>query len=249
MKDAIAREIGDSVLSAGDAIKIFIYGHPDMTTEGKVSETGNITFPLLGEVAVEGLTPSETERKIADLLESRDILRKPNVVVISVSRQSQMISVLGYVRNQGRFPIEGKRNLTEVLAAAGGIVQDGGDVVTVIRSIGNSFEKKEVDILEMVRAGDRSSDINIQSDDLIYVERAPRFYIYGEVQRAGTYKLERNMTVIQALSTAGGLNLRGTERGIRIQRRDSSGSYQLFTVKSNDLVQPDDVIYIKESLF
>jgi len=245
----VANDSRESVLGPGDLLKIFVYGHPDMTTEAKVSETGNITFPLLGEILVDGLTPSAAEKKIANLLESRDILRKPQINIFTATLQSQMVSVLGYVRNQGRYPIDGKRSLTEILAMAGGIIPEGGDLITLIRSDGNQFSKEVIDVSEMVRSGDLSRDVHVRSDDLVYVERANRFYIYGEVQRAGTYRLERNMTVIQALSVAGGLNPRGTERGLRVQRRDSDGSLRILSVKSSDLVEPDDVIYIKESLF
>ncbi len=119
----------------------------------------------------------------------------------------------------------------------------------MIRSDGSKFVKEVIDVLEMVRSGDLTRNLTVRSDDLIYVERAPRFYIYGEVQRPGTYRLERNMTVIQALSVGGGLTQRGTERGLRIQRRDVEGNLQMLTVKSSDLVEPDDVLYIKESLF
>jgi len=240
---------GESALGPGDALRIFVYGHPDMTTEAKVSETGKITFPLVGEVLVDGLTPSEAEKKIANLLESRDILRKPQVIVVAASLQSQMVSVLGNVRNQGRYPIEGKRSLTEILAMAGGIIPEGGELITLIRYDGKKFVKEVIDVLEMVRVGDLSRDVDVRSDDLIYVERAHRFYIYGEVQRAGAYRLERNMTVMQALSLGGGLTLRGTERGLRIQRRDIDGNLKEISAKSGDLIQPDDVIYIKESLF
>lgn len=247
--NAVAEEIRESVLGPGDTLKIFIYGHPDLTTETKVSESGKITFPLLGEILVEGLTTSATEKKIATLLESRDILRRPQVNIVTASLQSQMVSVLGFVRNQGRYPIEGKRSLTEILAMAGGIIPDGADLITLIRSDGDKFVKEVIDVLEMIRSGDLTRDLSIRNDDLIYVERAPRFYIYGEVQRAGAYRLERNMTVMQALSVGGGLTQRGTERGLRIQRRDTEGNLQILSVKSSDLVEPDDVIYIKESLF
>lgn len=248
--DSIAAEGGKtSVLGPGDVLKIFVYGHPDLTTETKVNETGSITFPLLGEVLVDGLTPSAAEKKIVNLLESRDIIRKPQVNIIAASLQSQMVSVLGYVRNQGRYPIEGKRSLTDILAMAGGIIPDGGEVVTLIRTDGNKSTKEMIDVLEMIRFSDLNRNLNIRSDDLIYVERAPRFYIYGEVQRAGAYRLERNMTVIQALSVGGGLTQRGTERGLRIQRRDAEGNLQILTVNPSDLIQPDDVIYIRESLF
>lgn len=247
--NAIAGDSRESVLGPGDTLKIFVYGQPDLTTEARVSESGSITFPLLGEILVDGLTPSAAERKIAKLLESRDILRKPQVNILTSSLQSQMVSVLGYVRNQGRYPIEGKRSLTDILAMAGGITPDGGELVTLIRSDGSKFNKEIIDVIEMVRSGDLTRNLNIRSEDLIYVERALRFYIYGEVQRPGTYRLERNMTVIQALSVGGGLTQRGTERGLRIQRRDAEGNLQMLTVKSSDLVEPDDVLYIKESLF
>ena len=246
---AFAGRLKESVLGPGDPLKIFVYGHPDLTTDTKVSETGNITFPLLGEVLVGGLTPSAAERKIVNLLESRDIIRKPQVNIFAASLQSQMVSVLGYVRNQGRYPIEGKRNLTDILAMAGGIIPEGAEVVTLIRSDGDKSIKEIIDVLEMIRSSDLTRNLTVRSDDLIYVERAPRFYIYGEVQRAGAYRLERNMTVMQALSVGGGLTQRGTERGLRIQRRDAEGNLQILTVNSSDLVQPDDVIYIKESLF
>lgn len=245
----VAAKPKQSVIGPGDTLKIFVYGHPDLTTETKVSETGNITFPLLGEVSVSGLTPSAAERKIVNLLESRDFIRKPQVNIFAASLQSQMVSVLGYVRNQGRYPIEGQRSLTDILAMAGGVIPEGGEVITLIRSDGNKPIKEVIDVLEMIRSSDLSRNLAVRSDDLIYVERAPRFYIYGEVQRAGAYRLERNMTVIQALSVGGGLTQRGTERGLRIQRRDAEGNLQVLTVNSSDLVQPDDVIYIKESLF
>ena len=249
LSNAKAADYRGNILGPGDIVKIVVYGHPDMSTEVKVNENGNITFPLLGEVMVDGLTSVEAERKLEDLLRSRDILRKPQINILTASLQSQMVSVLGSVRNQGRYPIEGKRSLSEVLAMAGGILPEGGDTVIVIRSDGNKYTKEVIDFLEMIRTGELDRNLNVRSDDLIYVERSPRFYIYGEVQRAGTYKLERNMTVIQALSTGGGLTVRGTERGLRIQRRDAGGNMQILTVKASDLVQPDDVIFIKESLF
>lgn len=245
----LAADKKESVLGPGDSIKIFVYGHPDLTTETKVNDAGNITFPLIGEMLVDGLTPSAVERKIVKLLVSRDLLRNPQVNVLTSSLQSQMVSVLGNVRNQGRYPIEGRRNLTDILTMAGGILPEGGEVVTLIRSDGNKWTKQTIDVLDMVRSNDLAGNLVVKSDDLIYVERAPRFYIYGEVQRAGSYRLERNMTVIQGLSVGGGLNPKGTERGLKIQRRDANGKLETLDVKPNDLIQPDDVIYIRESIF
>ncbi len=241
--------INKSLLSPGDVLKIFVYGNSDLTLETKVNEEGNITFPLLGEITLEGMTPSAAEKQIADQLENRGYLRKPQVTILTSALYSQQVSVLGHIRNQGRYAIEGRRSLTDVLAMAGGVSPDGSNTVTLIRTQDGQFVKEEIDMLAIFQSGDMALNPVIRGGDLIYVAVAPRFYIYGEVQRPGFYRLEPNMTVVQALSTGGGLSLRGTERGVRIQRRDADGVLQIINVKPNDLVQPDDVVYIKESLF
>lgn len=242
-------EAGKSRFGPGDVLKILVYGNPDLTLETKINEAGKISFPLLGEVVVEGLTPAAVERKIADRLQNEGYLRKPQVTILTSALYSQQISVLGYIRNQGRYPIEGQRSLTDVLAMAGGISPDGGNIVTLIRAHNNHFVKEEINILEIFQSGDMTKNPTIRGGDLIYIAIAPRFYIYGEVQRPGFYRLEPNTTVVQALSTGGGLNVRGTERGVRIQRRGADGALQVIKVKPDDLVQPDDVVYIQESLF
>ena len=81
------------------------------------------------------------------------------------------------------------------------------------------------------------------------IDRAPVAYIYGEVQRPGPLRVERGLTLLQALAGAGGLSPRGTERGIRVHRRDANGAVRVYEMKMNDLVERDDVIYVKKSLF
>jgi polysaccharide export outer membrane protein len=101
----------------------------------------------------------------------------------------------------------------------------------------------------MYRSGDLSPDIEVRNGDTIFVPRAPVFYIYGEVQRAGAYRLEPDMTVMHALSVGGGLTPRGTARGLRIHRRMPDGTLRRLDVRLADAVQADDVVYVKESLF
>ena len=93
------------------------------------------------------------------------------------------------------------------------------------------------------------SDIVIASGDVLYVQRAPVFYAYGEVQKPGAYRLEYNMTVQQSLVTAGGLTKRAAEGRIRLQRRRTDGTVEQLTPATTDKLQPDDVIFVNESLF
>ena len=77
----------------------------------------------------------------------------------------------------------------------------------------------------------------------------PQIYIYGEVQKPGMLKLERGMTVLQALAAGGGLTPRGTQRGIRIDRKGPDGKVQTITPDLQDQLQRDDVVFVRESLF
>lgn len=239
----------DLVLGAGDVVKTSVYGNPDLQTETRVNDSGSMSFPLLGQVMVAGLTVPAAEKKIAGLLESGGFLRKPQVTLIVTAILSQQVSVLGQVNRPGRYPLEAKRSVLDLLALAGGIAADGGDTLSLIQRRNGETQKTTVDVIEMVRTGRLDKDIELSAGDIIYAERAPRFYIYGEVQRPGMFRLERNMSVVQALSAGGGLNARGTERGIQIKRRDASGVTQIFTAKPDDLLMPDDVVFVKESWF
>ena len=92
-------------------------------------------------------------------------------------------------------------------------------------------------------------DIAVAGGDTVYVPRAPTFYIYGEIAHPGTYRIERNMTMRQALAAGGGLTARGTERFLRVVRRNADGVPEKTSTDLNAFVTPDDVIYVNESLF
>lgn len=239
----------DVPLGPGDVVKISVFGNDDLTLETRVSEAGTITFPLIGEVKVGGLSTGQAERKIADALNQGGFVRNPQVNMLVSDMQSQQVSVLGQVNKPGRYPVDGKRNLTDVLALAGGMTPEAGDTVVLMRTRDGKTTKETIDLDKMMSSQDPNSNPQMMAGDSIYVERAPHFYIYGEVQKPGSYKLERNMIVLQALSAGGGLSLRGTERGIRIKRRDANGELHVIDAKHDDLVKADDIIYVKESLF
>ena len=239
----------DLPLGPGDVLKVAVYGNPDLGLETRVSEAGNISYPLVGQVAVAGLSTVAAEKKIAALLENGGFVKKPQVNIIVTTVQSQTVSVLGQVNRPGRYPVEGRRSLMDMLAIAGGIATDGGDKVSLIRTRDGQTTRDEIDLVQMMRAGQVGTDQLVSGSDVVFVERAPKFYIYGEVQRPGAIRLERAMTVTQALSAGGGLSLRGTERGLIIKRRDAQGQLRSIPARGDDLIQVDDVVYVKESWF
>ncbi len=246
---SLAASAEDVLLGPSDVLKISVYGNPDLALETRVSQSGGISFPLVGQVVVGGLAVSAAEKRIAGLLVSGGFVLKPQVNIMVTSQQSQRVSVLGQVDKPGRYPVDGKHSLIDILALAGGVVAEGGDKVILIRTRNGESSKEIIDLAEMMRSGDMKRNLDLRTDDVVYVERAPKFYIYGEVQRPGPYRLGRDMTLLQALSVGGGLTVRGTERGMRIKRRDAAGQMQQFKAQHDDLILIDDVIYVKESLF
>ena len=238
------------VLGEGDSIRITIFQSPDLTTETRISERGTITFPLIGEVQLSGLSPARAEARIAEQLVKGKFLVKPQVSVNVVQVRSRQVSVLGQVARPGRYPLDDtSANLTDILAVAGGVSPGGDDNVTVTMKRDGKLVKLDVDVPTMYRTGDLSKNIRLENGDVIYVQRAPVFYIYGEVQRAGSYRLEQGMTVMQAVSVGGGVTARGTDRGLKIRRRAQDGALHSIDARLTDLVQANDVIYVRESWF
>lgn len=238
----------DILIGPGDTIKVSVYNNPDLTLETRVSESGNITFPLIGEVNIGGLAVQSAEKKLGALLESGGFLISAHVNIIVSEFQSQ-VSVLGHVNKPGRYALDGQRSVIDMLALAGGLSPDAGDTVNLIRKKNGTSKREVIDILDMMHSGDLSKNYSLSNDDILFIERAPHFFIYGELEHPGMYKLERDMAVIQAVSVAGGLTVRGTDRGIRVKRRRADGKMEIIEVKHDDPVLPDDVVYIQESLF
>lgn len=237
-------------LGPGDVVRITVYNNPDLTTEAQITQQGRITFPLIGEIQIGGMAKGQAEQIIARRLGDGGFVVKPQVNVLVLGYKSQQISVLGQVNRPGKYPIEQASTLADLLAMAGGISQTGGDIVThITKSADGKTTKRDIDIHDALKNGDMEKNFPVANGDIIFVPRAPLFYIYGEVQRPGSYRLEKEMTVMQALSVGGGLNVRGTERGIRINRHTGNGKVETIEPKMTDLVQENDVIYVKESLF
>lgn len=240
----------DYTLGPGDAIKIVVFQNPDLTLESRVSESGAITYPLIGSVQIGGLTIDAAEKRIARGLKEGGFVQQPQVNIVLGQVRGNQVSVLGQVNRPGRFPLETTNTrVSDLLAMAGGATPMGADVVIVsgVRE-GKPF-RKEIDIPGIYLEGKAADDIPVQGGDVVYVHRAPVFYIYGEAQRPGAYRIERGMTVQQALAQGGGPTLRGMEYWLRLHRKGTDGKVAKLSPEKDELIQPDDVLYVRESLF
>jgi polysaccharide export outer membrane protein len=249
---AQAAEGNEYVLGAGDTIRVSVYQNPDLTLETRINEGGVISYPLLGTVKLGGLTVTDAEKKIASGLKDGNFLKAPQVSLLLLTPAANQVSVLGMVNKPGRYPLVATSNkLSEVMAMAGGIIPGSGSDIVVVSGTreGKAF-RKEVDFTRVFASSGSEADFELRNGDTIWVDRAPQIYMYGEVQRPGAQVLMRDATVLQALASAGGLTLRGTQRGIKIHRRDeATGEVKIIEPNMNDKLMPNDIIYVKESLF
>lgn len=237
-------------LGMGDMIRVSVFRNPDLTTEARVSERGTIMFPLIGEISVTGLTPTQVSKQIADKLRAGRFVVDPEVTVSIAQVNSRQVAVLGNVQKPGRYPLDATTaKVTDLIALAGGIAPTGSDQITVMTTRDGRTERREIDLAAMIRSGDLTQNLELQAGDTIYVGRAPMIYVTGEVTRAGAYRVEKDMTVMQAIALGGGITPRGTERGIRIHRKNGDGQIHRMEAKLTDPVQTDDVIFVRESLF
>jgi polysaccharide biosynthesis/export protein len=237
-------------LGAGDVIRIAVFQNPDLTLETRVTESGLVSYPLLGNIRLGGQSVTQAEALIADGLRSGNFVRQAQVTITVLQVRGHQASVLGQVNRPGRFPLEtGDVRLTDLLAMAGGTGPNGSDVLVVTGVRDGQPFRREVDLPTLFAAGGHERNLLIRNGDVVWVDRQPQVYIYGEVQRPGPMRLERGMTLMQALATGGGLTQRGTEKGIRVHRRDPDGAVRVVTPGMDDRVQDGDVVYVRESLF
>jgi len=163
--------------------------------------------------------------------------------------RSKQVSVLGQVNHPGKYPLESTSTVTDLLAMAGGVTLAGSDSLIMTHKQDGKSQEITINIPALFQGGNADLNRQVSDNDVIYVPRAPVFYIYGQVQHPGAFRLEQNMNVMQALSLGGGITPRGTQKGIQIRRRGADGRVTALNASLSDPVLPDDVVYVKESLF
>ena len=237
-------------LGAGDVVRVSVFQNADLTLETRITEAGIVSYPLLGNIRLGGLTVTAGEKLIADGLKNGNFVKQPHVTLVLLQVRGNQASVLGQVNRPGRYPIEvADMHLSDLIATAGGTAQGGADLVVLVGTREGKPYRMEVDLPTLFSPGGRDKDVVILNGDTVWVDRMPIVYIYGEVQRPGPMRLEREMTLLQALASGGGLTLRGTARAIAVHRKGADGSVKIVEPAMTDKLREGDVVFVRESLF
>jgi len=248
------------LIGATDTLKIRVFREDQYNGDYNVDGDGSITFPLLGRLMVAGKTTRQIEEELTKAL-ADGWLQNPQLSVEIGAYRSRSIFVIGEVRQPGRYTIEGPMTLLEVIGQAGSLTPSASDTIIVQRfkdgivaSVTEAPVAGDSRLNEILRVSYRDlqegrlkANILLQDGDTILVPPAELFYVSGFVKTPGAFPLKPGMTVRQALTVAGGVNERGSTRGLKILRI-INGKEQEFSVNQSDLVKPNDTIRVRQRL-
>ncbi len=242
-----------------DVLDIHVWGHDDLSKQVPVSQSGDFSFPLIGQVRASGRTVAEVQKEMIGRL-ADGYLVNPQVTVTVKEYKSQKVFVVGEVKNPGTFPLTGPSLVMEMLAKAGGPTEKAGTEVLVIRpkdpgrkggplspEEAGAGEVMQLD-LRAIQAGDVSRNIAVQHGDTVFVPKGAYFYVFGEVKNPGQFKHEQGITVLKAITIAGGITDKAAARRTTVVREKGGVRVEL-PVRMSDLVEPNDIVMVPESFF
>lgn len=245
-----------------DLLEISVFGQDELNKTVRVSEDGKITFPLLGEVEVEGLTKVELEKKLSRLLEEK-YLHNPQVTIFIREYQSKIVSVLGAVKNPGAYEILGRQTLLHIISKAGGLTNDAGEDIIIMRQPqdGSNISLK-ISIDGLFLKGDPDLNIPIQPNDIINVpiDKIVHVYVFGQVKNPGALDVKKSNipTLLRAIAQAGGFSERASKGGVILKRKDETGNEKTTKVNVKDIIKgkkkdiqlmENDVVIVPETIF
>jgi polysaccharide export outer membrane protein len=227
---------GRYVLGADDKLRIAVNGSEEFTQESVVTRNGTVSAPLVGDVPAAGLSVDAFTARLTELLE-RDYLVSPKVDVQVLEYRSQWVMVTGEVKKAGRVFLHGPATLKEVLAEAEGYTAEAGETVTISR------QSAGVGSATLDRGAFERGEINpsLKHGDIVTVEPAAYCFVNGEVKSPGNVKITRGMTLMRAISMAGGLTDWANRKEVSLSRKGSDAPpkvYNLNRIESNPELDP-----------
>jgi polysaccharide export outer membrane protein len=225
----------------------------------RINLEGKISFPLIGELQVTGLSQLQLEKRLKDMLADGYIV-DPQVSVQVTEYRSQKVFVIGEVNSPGAYPLTKRTLLVEAIAMAGGVKPEADNEVMIVRPKKNHVPTTpllpdEADPSELFKVnlrnvleGEKSQNIEVLNLDTIFVPKIKVFYVTGEVKRPGQYTFMKGMTVLNAVSTAGGFTEKAAKKKAKTVREKEGKKVEL-NLPMDHLIEPGDTIVVPESFW
>jgi polysaccharide biosynthesis/export protein len=250
----------DAPVGARDVLDLKVLEDPPMSGRVTVGEDGQIALNNVGKIQVAGLTSTQIEAKLENILEA-SFLPKATVSVQVVEFASKPISVVGAVVRPGRIGATGNTTLIQAITQAGGLTANHGKDLYVLRTARNGLsEQVAIDIDELMIQGNADLNIPLSPNDLVNIpiDTPITIYILGEVMKPGKvqFRSSQTPTLLQAIADAGGQTDRASKDAII--KRIVNGKQQQIEVNYRKIINGDvadqilrdnDTVVIKQSWF
>jgi len=259
---ASQRFVSEYTIGPRDVVTIKVANSELINGQFRVSEQGSSSLPFLGEMAVEGLTAAELERKLAKVLVEKQLLVNPQVQVTISDRQSKRVTVIGAVQTPGSYELAGRQTVFQILSQAGGLSRDAGREILVIRRLPDGTGTTlRIPIEDLIVKGDTQYDVPLEAGDIVNVQADQEgvIYVLGEVKAPGALKVFRSRmpSVAQAVAQAGGWTERAALGRVVVRRKDAAGNEKEIRIdlkavlrsKAKDIpLQDGDTIYVPKGM-
>jgi len=226
-----SKGVRNSVLTigSGDILEVDVLGVDELSRRVRVLSDGTITLPPLGNFNIAGLSVRQAESAIAQLLANHQLVNDPQVSIFVSESVGGGVSVQGAVTQPGVYQLFGRNTLIEVVGQAGGLTRDAGGRILVLRETSDGEQETiDVDVDRLVEEGDASVNVTLFPGDIVVVPRGRQLKVYvtGAVRRPGAveYSSTEGITVLQAITAAGGPTERANLKKVTVRRRLSDGS-------------------------
>ncbi|PYX95891.1 MAG: polysaccharide export protein [Acidobacteria bacterium] len=254
--DAVSKpSTSDPRIGPGDLLELKVFAAPELSGTLRVSGAGDITVPLIGAAKVAGLTAEQAQKDLEQRLLSGGFMRDPHVNILVKEFATQGISVLGEVAHPGIYPLLGSPRLFDALSAAGGTTNRAGKTIYISHrerpSAGNAV------LLSQDPKQALAQNLFLQPGDTVMVSRAGIVYVSGDVKTPGGYVMnnDENLTVLQAIALAQGVNPTASTKNVRIIRRKDGKLQeipvelkQIMAAKAPDIaLENEDVLFVPNS--
>ena len=248
--EAFTQSVTDDYrIGPGDLLDVSVYEAADLSDTVRVNANGMVTYPLLGEVELGGLTAREAEQRLEELIEAKYV-KDPHITVFVKEYRSKQVAVIGAVNKPGNYELLGKGRLLDALALAGGLKTDAGRVAYVAHQ--GQDGQVEIDLDQLLVKGDSQLNLPISMGDTIFIPEAGTYYVNGAFKKPGSFRLTDNITVSQAVQIAGGLATGAQDSDAKLIRY-KDGNREIIPVdleaiekgaQKDIALQDQDVLYV-----
>ncbi len=232
-------------IGPGDVLEVTVLGVDELSRRVRVLGDGTVTLPLLGNFRISGFTVRGGEDLIARMLSVKKLVNEPQVSIFVAESVSAAVSVQGAVQSPGSYDLLGGNTLLEIIGRAGGVRPDRGGKVLIIRgSDAAEQETIEVDASSLLEEGDVTQNVALEPGDIVVVPvaRRLRVYVTGAVRIPGVvdYSSSEGITVLQAITAAGGPTERANLKKVTVKRRLSDGTEEVIPINAKRIQKGKD---------